>query len=253
MSFPRETGLVFWSQLRTQLRNPVWVIIGLSQPVLYLVLFGPLVKAIAPALGADTDPWKVLTPALVIQVGLFGSMFAGFAMVQELRAGVIERQRVTPAHRGALLVGRVLKDMVVLIVQALVLVAVAMAAFSLRPNVFGLIASVLLISVMAAGLSSGSYALALWARSEDTLASVLNSVSVPLMLLSGILLPMSLAPHWLRIIADVNPFQHTVEAARALFRGDFGVTEVYLGTGLTVAVAVALMVVGARSFARENA
>ena len=253
MNFLRDTGLIFWSQLRMQLRNPVWVMIGLSQPVLYLVLFGPLVKSIAPTLGPGTDPWKVLTPALVIQIGLFGSMFAGFVMVSELRAGVIERQRVTPASRSALLVGRVLKDMVVLIVQALVLVAVAVVAFSLRPNIIGLIASVLLIAVMAAGLASGSYALALWARSEDTLASVLNSLSVPIMLLSGILLPMSLAPHWLRIIADINPFQHTVEAARAMFRGDFGASEVYLGTGLTVAVSLALIVVGARSFARENA
>ncbi|MBU3063682.1 ABC transporter permease [Nocardia sp. NEAU-G5] len=73
------------------------------------------------------------------------------------------------------------------------------------------------------------------------------------MLLSGILLPMSLAPHWLRIIADINPFKHTVEAARAMFRGDFGASEVYLGTGLTVGVSLALVVVGARSFARENA
>ncbi|WP_216898944.1 ABC transporter permease [Nocardia alni] len=253
MNFLRETGLIFWSQLRMQLRNPVWVMIGLSQPVLYLVLFGPLVKSIAPALGPGTDPWKVLTPALVIQIGLFGSMFAGFVMVSELRAGVIERQRVTPARRSALLVGRVLKDMVVLIVQALVLVVVAMVAFSLRPNVLGLAAAVLLIAVMAAGLASASYALALWARSEDTLASVLNSLSVPIMLLSGILLPMSLAPHWLRIIADINPFEHTVEAARALFRGDFGNVQVYWGTGLTAAVALVLIVIGARSFARENA
>ncbi|MGV9678557.1 ABC transporter permease [Nocardia sp. NPDC003482] len=253
MTFLRETGLIFWSQLRVQLRNPAWVFIGLSQPVLYLVLFGPLVKAIAPSLGGGADPWKVLTPALVIQVGLFGSMFAGFGMVGELRAGVIERQRVTPARRGALLLGRVLKDMVVLIVQALVLVAVAAIAFSLRPNVFGLLASVLLISVMAAGLASGSYALALWARAEDVLASILNTVAVPLMLLSGILLPMSLGPTWLRVVSDVNPFKHTVEAARALFRGDFTASEVYLGTGLTAAVAVVLIVIGARSFARENA
>ncbi|MBF6332958.1 ABC transporter permease [Nocardia transvalensis] len=253
MTVLRETGLVFWSQLRAQLRNPVWVVIGLSQPVLYLVLFGPLVEAIAPSMGAGTDPWKVLTPALVISIGLFGAGYAGFGMVAELRSGVLERQRVTPASRTALLVGRVLKDMVVLIVQALLLVAVAVLAFSLRPNLIGLVSSVLLISVMAAGLASGSYALALWARSENTLASVMNSLSLPIMLLSGILLPMSLGPQWLRIVSDINPFKHTVDAARALFRGDFGASEVYLGTGLTLAVAVLLIVIGARSFARENA
>lgn len=252
-NFLRETGLIFWSQLRSNLRNPVWLIIGLTQPILYLVLFGPLVKGITGSLGPGADPWKILTPALVIQLGLFGALFTGFGMVAEMRAGAIERQRVTPASRGALLLGRVLKDMVVLIVQALVLVAVAVAAFGLRPNLIGLVASLALIAVMAAGLASASYALALWARAEDTLASVLNSVSIPIMLLSGILLPMSVGPTWLRTISKINPFSHTVDAARALFRGDFANSQVYVGTTVTVAVAVALMIVGARSFARENA
>ncbi|WP_327144635.1 ABC transporter permease [Nocardia sp. NBC_01327] len=253
MTFVRDTRLVFWSQLRSNLRNPVWVMIGLTQPILYLVLFGPLVKGVSSSFGASSDPWKLLTPALVIQIGLFGAMFAGFAIVSELRSGVIERQRVTPAARGALLLGRVLKDMVVLIVQALVLVAVAMLAFDLRPDPLGLVLSVLLISVMAAGLASASYALGLWAKEEGTLASVLNSVSVPIMLLSGILLPMSVGPQWLQDIAKVNPFSHTVDAARALFRGDFGSSDVYVGTTVTIALALVLMVIGARSFARENA
>ncbi|WP_433525485.1 ABC transporter permease [Nocardia pseudovaccinii] len=253
MRFMRDTGLIFWSQLRANLRNPVWVLIGLSQPVLYLVLFGPLVKGIAPSLGADSDPWKLLTPALVIQTGLFGAIYVGFSIVAELRAGVVERQRVTPASRGALLTGRVLKDMVVLVVQALVLVGVAMAAFGVRPDPLGVVLSVLLIAVMAAGLAAASYALGLWAKSEDVLASVLNSLAVPLMLLSGILLPLSVGPSWLRTIGKVNPFSHTVDAARALFRGDYGASEVYLGTGLTLAVAAVAMVIGARSFTRENA
>ncbi|MEV6554567.1 ABC transporter permease [Nocardia sp. NPDC051756] len=252
MRFAHDTGLIFWSQLRSNLRNPMWVMIGLSQPVLYLVLFGPLIKGIAPSLG-DVDPWKILTPALVIQTGLLGSLYAGFAIISELRAGAIERQRVTPADRGALLLGRVLKDMVVLIVQALILVGVAVLALGLRPDPLGLVLSVLLIAVMSAGLAAASYALGLWAREEGTLASVLNSVTLPIMLLSGILLPMAVGPTWLQNIAKANPFSHTVDAARALFRGDFGSTDVYLGTGITVAVALVLMVIGARSFARENA
>ncbi|MFI9509834.1 ABC transporter permease [Nocardia sp. NPDC052566] len=253
MRFFRDTGLIFWSQLRSNVRNPVWVIIGLSQPILYLVLFGPLVKGVASAFGPGADPWKVLTPALVIQTGLFGALYSGFSIVSELRFGVVERQRVTPASRGALLLGRVLKDMVVLVAQALVLVGVAALAFGLRPDALGLVASVLLIAVMSAGLAAASYALGLWARAEDVLASVLNSAALPLMLLSGILLPMTVGPSWLQNIAKANPFSHTVDAARAMFRGEFATSDVYLGTTLTVLVALALMYLGARSFARENA
>jgi ABC-2 type transport system permease protein len=253
MTFLRDTGLVFWSQLRANLRMPVWVIIGLTQPILYLVLFGPLVKGVAGSFGPGADPWRILVPGLIMQMGLFGAMFVGFGMVVELRSGVIERQRVTPAARGSLLMGRVLKDVVVLMVQTLVLVAAASIAFGLRPDGLGLLLTLLLIAIIAAGMSSASYALALWARSEDTMASVLNSVTVPLMLLSGILLPMTVGPGWLQTIAKINPLSHTVDAARALFRGDFGSHDVYIGSIVTVPLSLVLILIGARSFARENA
>lgn len=253
MTFLRDTRLVFWAQLRSNLRNPLWVIIGLSQPVLYLVLFGPLLEGIGDSLGPGDDPWLIFTPGLIMQIGLFGAMFVGFAMVYELRCGVIERQRVTPASRGALLLGRVCKDMVVLIVQASILMLVAIAFFGLRPNALGTVLTLALVAVVAAGLACASYALALRTRSEDSLASVLNTVSVPALLLSGILLPMTIGPQWLQNIAAVNPLSHTVDAARALFRGDFGDQDVFVGTAITLALAVLLAIVGARTFARENA
>lgn len=248
-----DTGLIFWAQLRANLRNPLWVIIGLSQPVLYLVLFGPLLEGVGGSLGAGFDPWLIFTPGLVMQVGLFGAMFVGFSMVFELRAGVIERQRVTPASRGALLLGRVCKDMVVLVVQASILVLVAIAFFGLRPNPTGAVLTIALIAVVAAGLACASYALALATRSEDALASVLNTISVPALLLSGILLPMTIGPQWLQNIAAVNPRSHTVGAARALFRGDLGNSDVFVGSAVTVGLALVLAIVGARTFARENA
>lgn len=250
MNFLRQTGLIFWSQLRGNIRNPAWVIIGVLEPVLYLVLFGPLLKGSMPP---GVDAWNTLTPALVIQTGLFGSLFSGFGMFAELRAGVVERQRVTPAARGALLLGRVLKDMVVMVVQALVLIAIAVTAFGVRPNAGGLLASLLLIAVLAAGLASGSYALALWARNEEILARILNTVALPLLLLSGILLPVSFGPTWLQVLATINPFSHTVNAARALFRGDFGSTDVSVGLIITAVVTVLFVVIGTRSFTRENA
>lgn len=253
MTFLRETRLIFWSHLRTNLRNPIWVIIGLSQPVLYLVLFGPLLESIGTSLTTDGDTWLIFTPGLILQIGLFGAMFAGFGMLYELRAGVIERQRVTPANRGALLLGRVAKDMTVLVVQALLLTTVAIAFFGLRPNLLGMLCTVALVAVIGAGLASASYALALRTRSEDSLASVLNSVSVPLLLLSGILLPMTLAPAWLEAISSANPLAHSVDAARAMFRGDFSSDDTVIGVVVTVAAAAVLAAVGARTFRRENA
>src|SRR4051794_41948687 len=91
--------------MRLSLRNPVWVVIGLVQPVLYLALFGPLLKQVVqstPGLPPG-DAWQIFVPGLLVQLGIFGAAFVGFGLIAEWRAGVIERMRVTPAHRTALL------------------------------------------------------------------------------------------------------------------------------------------------------
>jgi ABC-2 type transport system permease protein len=44
--------------------------------------------------------WRqVFVPALLVQLGLFGTSFVGFGIIAELRSGVTERLRVTPASR----------------------------------------------------------------------------------------------------------------------------------------------------------
>src|SRR5438874_637940 len=71
-----------------------------------------------------------------------------------------------------------------------------------------------LISLMTSALS---YGVALVVKSEDALAPLMNTVAQPVLLLSGILLPMTYAPGWLQGIADWNPFSWAVDGTRALF------------------------------------
>jgi ABC-2 type transport system permease protein len=72
-------------------------------------------------------------------------------------------------------------------------------------------------------------------------------------LLSGVLLPMSLAPTWLRYSSQLNPLTYVLDAARALFEGDFGDSRVWIGTADTVALAVVLCWWATRTFGRQNA
>ena len=253
MRFLNETWLVFVRAMRLSLRNKVWLIIGLMQPLLYLALFGPLLKRIAGMPGFPKgNSWAVFTPGLLVQLGIFGALFVGFGLIAEVREGVIERMRVTPASRLALLAGRVLRDAVVLLVQSTVLLAAAYA-FGLRAPIGGVVLAVLLVAFVGAAFASASYAVALLTGTEEGMASIANSIAVPLLLLSGILLPMTLAPGWLRTVSNVNPVKHIVDAMRALFQG-----HVMSGTvGVGVLVGAALIAVGlmfgTRTFQRDSA
>jgi ABC-2 type transport system permease protein len=253
MRFINETWLVFVRAMRLSLRNKVWLIIGLMQPLLYLALFGPLLKRIAGMPGFPSgNSWQVFTPGLLVQLGIFGALFVGFGLISEVRDGVIERMRVTPASRLALLSGRVLRDAVLLLVQSIVLLAAAYA-FGLRAPIAGVALAVLLVMGVGCAFASASYAVALLTGTEDAMASITNSLAVPLLLLSGILLPMTLAPGWLRTVSNANPVKHIVDALRTLFRGHVITGSVAIGALVGIALIIAGMAFGTRTFQRDSA
>jgi ABC-2 type transport system permease protein len=249
----RDAMITFRYQMRLLLREPVWIIIVMIQPLLYLALFAPLLDRIASTPGFPPgDAWSVFVPGLLIQLGIFGSMFVGFGIIAEIRYGTIERMRVTPASRLGLLLGRVLRDALVLLIQAALLTAIAVA-FGLRVPLAGALITVGIVGLLGVSLASLSYAAGLWLKSEDALAPLLNMVSVPVLLLSGILLPMTLAPRWLQRIAVLNPFSHVVDAARASFRNDLGNPSLAVGLICAAVLAVVGLVVATRTFQRESA
>ena len=253
MSFASATWIIFRRQMRLNLRNPAWVIIGLAQPVLYLCLFGPLLKPLAAQIGT-TNAYTFFVPGLLVQLGLFGALFAGFGLISEWREGVIEAERVTPASRTALLLGRVLRDVVLLFAQGIVLIALGFT-FGLTGSIPGMFLGLVLTMLLGGACSASSNSLALTTKSEDVLAPILNSVALPVLLLSGILLPISTrtgAPQWLETVSDFMPTKYIVNSIRDLFTGDFVTATTVWGVIWTLILFAAGLYVGTRTFRKDN-
>lgn len=251
MTFWRESFIIFRRQLRMNLRNPAWVFIGAMQPVLYLVLFGPLLKPLVDQFGAD-NAYTFLVPGLLVQLGMFGAFFAGFSLIGEWREGVIEAERVTPASRSALLVGRLTRDLLQLLVQALILVGLGYL-MGLRGSPAGIALGILLTLLVGGACAAASNALALSTKSEDVMAPVINIVMMPVLLLSGILLPMTLGAAWLQRISDFMPFRWIVDAVRDTFAGNFDTSHTFWGTVWAVALFALAVWWGTATFRKENA
>ncbi|HEY4024900.1 MAG TPA: ABC transporter permease, partial [Candidatus Dormibacteraeota bacterium] len=229
MKILRDTWLMFQRHMGLFLRNPVWVVIGLIQPLLYLLLFAPLLKSVSTVRGFPAGgAYNVFVPGLLIQLGLFGATSVGFGLIQELRIGVIERLRVTPVSRLAMLLGRALRDVFTLLVQSLLLILLSLP-FGLNIHPVGMVVVLGLLALIGLLFTSISYAVALWLKSEDSFAPLVFSATLPLLLLSGVLLPMSLAPDWLRTIALADPLSYAVDAARAVFNDHTGDVSVVKG------------------------
>ena len=239
MTFFRDTWIIFIRAMKLALRMPQWLLIGLLQPILYLTLFGPLLQTVAATSGFEGDAWQVFVPGLLVQLGIFGGLFVGFGFIAEWRSGVIDRQMVSPASRAAIIVGRALRDVVCITVQGAILIGAA-SLMGLRVPISAILIGLFLVALLAGAFSLISNAIGLATKSEDALAPMLNALALPILLLSGILLPMALAPRWLQIASDFNPFKHIVEGLRAVFRGELVTPAVLLG----VVLAILLVVLG---------
>jgi ABC-2 type transport system permease protein len=222
----RDTWVMFRSQLRVAMRNSVWLFIGLFQPICYMLLFAPLLKNLAGAAGFPSGgAYNVFTPGLMVMMVIFGAGFAGFGMIARLQAGVIERLRVTPISRLGLLLGMLAVDLLNGLVQISLLVGVGLL-LGFRPDAGGLLVLIGLLLLGGVMMATFSYALALLVKDQSALAASVNLFVLPLLLLSGVMLPLSLAPDLLRNIAKANPFSYAVDAARALAVGNFDATSI---------------------------
>jgi len=229
MKMLRDTRLMFVRNMQHTLRNPIFIIVSMFQPLLYLVLFMPLLNGLGSVPGIPAGRTvEIFIPGLLVMQALFGSAFVGFSLIDDIRTGVVERFLVTPVSRPAILLGRVLRDALVLLIQCILITLVAIP-FGLSVNVGGFLLSLLLFALIGVTMASLSYGFALIYKIEDPLAPTLNTITLPVSLLSGIILPLALAPIWLQDLAKINPFSYAVDAARSLFAGNFMNFEIVEG------------------------
>jgi len=248
MTFALHAGLFFRRKLLETLRQPVWIISGLSAPLLYLALFEPLLKSLAG--GAGFPPGQVLevfVPGILTLMAFGAGMGAGWVVIWEMDSGVIERLRVTPASRLALLLGTVLRDIVMFAVPAVVVIVIAIP-FGFQARWGGLALLLLLLAALTAACSASSSALGIGLKQIGSLAAVVTGLQLPLTLLSGILLPLSLGPGWLRVLGHLNPMYYAVEAARDLAAGTITTAAVGIGFLVTGTAAALALWWGTRSY-----
>jgi ABC-2 type transport system permease protein len=245
-----DTALIFGRYARQTLRSRFAMLFGVLMPLLYLLFFGPLLTGLP--LGSRGSSWQVLVPGLLLQLGLFGAAFAGFTIIIEKSQGIVERMRVTPVSRLALLLGRVLRDAAVFVFQAVLLVLAALA-MGLRAPLAGILIGFAFVALLTLSLASLSYALAMIVRTPQEFGPAINAMTMPAMLLSGLMLPMTLAPGWLDVLSHFMPFRYLVDAVRDAYVGSYATAHMLYGVLVALGFAALSVTVGTRVFRKAGA
>ncbi|HEY5335704.1 MAG TPA: ABC transporter permease [Mycobacteriales bacterium] len=235
----KDSGLLFQRHLTQQLRNPTWLFVGLLSPVLYLALFTPLLKHFTRA-GSTGAVLDIFFPGILALLAYASGSAQGFGTIFELRSGVIERLRVTPASRLAILAGPLVSAITFMYFFDAIAIAVAYG-FGFQIHWGGLLVLAVLIGVFMVMMSAWSVAMALTTKEIDAFASVVNGLTLPALLLAGVLLPISLGPTWLRVLAHFDPLYYVVEGARALAAGAFSNDHVWQAFAVIVPLCVLVL------------
>jgi len=246
-----DTRSVWVRESLTIWRDPFSLIFSLLQPLIFLALFGPLLSGIAGEGDLGTSSLQWFLPGVVVMITMFGTSMVGSNLQYELMTGAFERILATPLSRPALLVGRALKELTPLVIQAAIITLVAVPfGFQLFPAHIAL--GLLLLGLFGVGVGSLSYALAIAARKNEWVFwAVQQTLLFPLLILSGMMLPLDTGPEWMQVLSKLNPLTYMVEAERVLFTGSLGI-EVLWGAVAACATAAIGLWVGIRSVTRTD-
>jgi len=254
MKAVRDTFRLLVREIRISLRMPIWIIVSIVQPIIWLVLFSQLFRVVGSLRSFPGGSYLgFLAPGLAIMSSLFSSAYGGMGLLRDVERGFVDRLLATPASRGALMGARVLHAAITVMFQAAVILVISFL-LGVRPGswLLGIVTVLAAAGLLGGAFGAASNGLALLAGRYEILMAVMNFTVLPLTFLSTMIMARPLMPGWMRTVTRFNPVDWAVSAARDGFEGTAG-GELGLHFLLLAAFAAACWLLAARAFGRHQA
>jgi ABC-2 type transport system permease protein len=245
----RQTSQVTLRYIRALVRQPAWVGITLTQPLIWLILFGALFKAVTKIPGFHGSSYiNFLGPGVVVMLAVSSAGWTGMGFIEDINGGVMDRVLASPVWRGALNLGSVAQAVLTIVIQSTLIVLLALALGASYSGVGGVVVLIVVASLLGGAFASLSNGVALLARQRETLIGAVSFVLLPLTFLSSALMQRNLVPHWIRTVSDFNPVNWAADAGRSAMLGHTDWGLVASRTGLLVGLLVVCAWFATRAF-----
>jgi ABC-2 type transport system permease protein len=229
--FAQETAALT-KRLFIQLqRRPSTLFAGIVQPLMFLVLFGALFQnAPRGMMGNDLSYGQFLGAGLIVFTAFVGALNAGLPVMFDREFGFLNRLLVAPlASRYSIVAASAIYIVALSFIQTATIIGVNALMGAGLPSIAGLGIIALIILLLVLGVTALSLGLTFALPGHIELIAVIFVVNLPLLFASTALAPLTFMPHWLQIVAALNPLTYAIEPIRYLYNhSQWDITSIVL-------------------------
>jgi len=220
------------------------------QPVLWLVVFGPVMGALRAIPTGGVPYTDFITPGIIVQSMAFISIFFGLTVIWERESGILKKLLVTPLPRSSIVIGRSMSSGVRSPFQMLIIVPIAMLiGVRIIPNPLYFLAAIAVIFFASGGFAAISVFIASIMKSRERFMGIGQAIIMPLFFASNALYPVEMMPPILKALSSVNPLSYIVDAVRSLLiTGDLA--QLPMDIAAIAIFDVAMFIIASISFKR---
>ena len=217
----------------------------IASPILFWIVIGSGFNRSFQQHGgsAEVNYLEYFFPGSIVLIVLFAAIFSSISVIEDRKEGFMQSVLVAPISRLSIVTGKVIGITLLASLQGAVLVLASPLVIA-ETTMGSLLLTVVILGLLALGLSSLGFAIAWSMNSTQGFHAVMNLLLIPMWMLSGALFPTSGASEWVATIMRLNPLSYGVAAIRASL---YGLRPQYLhdveGFGTSVAVLVIFAVV----------
>jgi ABC-2 type transport system permease protein len=252
VSAAAETALLATRGLQRFLRNPQLLVDTLALPLLLLFM---MLAVFGHIVGSPSAPYvQRLTPAVVLFSTASGSVVTGIGFFTDLHSGMSDRLRTMPINRVSPLLGRLTGDLVRVLIAAVVTCAVAyLVGFRFERGPMAALGFFLLVAGFASISVWIALVVALTARNEEELNSVLTAPATLLLFFSTGFAPLGAFPGFLQPAVAANPLSCASNVAIGLTSGGQIAVPLWQTAGWVAGVTALAAPAAMRLYHRRNA
>ncbi|MFN3361262.1 MAG: ABC transporter permease [Pseudanabaenaceae cyanobacterium] len=200
-------------------RRPATLIVGIVQPLMWLLLFGALFRNVPTEfLGEGQSYIQFLAAGIVVFTAFSGALNAGLPMMFDREFGFLNRILVAPlASRFSIVLASAFFILTLSLLQAAAIVLVSALMGAALPSASGLGMLALVVCLVVVNFTMLSLGVAFALPGHQEMLALIFLINLPLIFSSTALAPLSVMPTWLQWIASVNPLSLAIEPIRYVY------------------------------------